>query len=495
MQIAFITPELQSIVRRTNLASASESLARALHDARQDVRVLLPWTQDVDTAPLGELRERARVQVPDGNLTQEFRILEGSLAGLPVYLFENEPFFGSRHPYGGDEGPYEDNWRRYALFARAVLASLEALSFRADILHCLDWTTGLIPLLHHYEWIEKQPDHPTSKAGTYFAIHNLAMQGAFEREILPHIGVPHRAFRAIGGCELGGRVNYLKAGAEFATILGTHSPGHALRIQEKDRGYGLEHTFQRRKKELVGISHGIDYQAWDPSTDPVLPANFDRSDAALNGKRKCKAALQAALKLDNGPRTPVACSIGRWDADSGFDLLVECLTELLERNVEVIVMGQGSTEMSQRLLTWEKAFVGRMRVVDGYNAHTAHIMMGGSDLLLLPSHYQPANPLFAIAMRYGVLPVVYGKSGLEDSVVDYPTDKRHGTGFHFSPYTADGLMECVHEALQVYKEANKWKLIVKRALAQDFSWDATAAEYVKAYRRVTRRVKQRQESA
>jgi starch synthase len=151
LQIAFITPELQSLVQRTNLANVSESLARALHSARQDVRVFMPWTQDVDTSALGELVERATLRVPDGNLTQTFRVLEGALDGLPVYLFDNEPFFGSRHPYGGDEGPYPDNWRRFALFGRAVLASLEELSFEADILHCLDWTTGLIPLLQRLE--------------------------------------------------------------------------------------------------------------------------------------------------------------------------------------------------------------------------------------------------------------------------------------------------------------------------------------------------------
>ena len=495
MQIAFITPELHSLVRRSNLAGVAESLSLALRDHRQDVRVFLPWTQDVDTAALGHLAERGSLRVPDGNLTQSFRILEGQLGNLPVYLFENEPFFGSRHPYGGSDGPYADNWRRYALFARAVLASMEILGFHPEVLHCLDWTTGLIPILHRLDYIEKQPDHPVSKAGTYFGIHNLAMQGVFERDILPHIGIPHYFFRHVDGVELGGRVNYLKSGAEFATVLGTHSPAHALKIQERDRGYGLEETFERRKKELIGIHNGIDYQAWDPSADPCLPASFDPSDRDLNGKRKCKAALQAALKLDNGPRTPIACSIGRWDADSGFDILVEVLTQILERNVEVIIMGQGSPEMSQRLMTWEKAFVGRMRVIEGYNARTAHLMMGGSDILLLPSHYQPANPFFAIAMRYGVLPVVYAKSGLEDTVVDYLSDKRHGTGFHFHSYTASGLMECVHDVIQTYREANKWKLIVKRALNQDFSWAATATEYQKAYRRVLRRVKQRLESA
>jgi len=490
LRIALITPEYHSLVRRTNLALVAESLAKALQGARQEVGVFLPRTADVDLDALTGLRLRTQVEVSDPQGPLLFEVHEGRVGDVTVFLFENDALFGRRHPYGNEEGPYADNWRRYAAFSRAVLASLEALQFTPEVLHCLDWTTGLVPL-YHLRLTEGKPDHPLAQTGTYFAIHNLAMQGVFEREILPHVGIPHRYFRGVGGIELSSKVNFLKAGAEFATIVGTHSAGHALKIQQRDRGYGLEETFQRRKKELVGIPNGIDYEAWNPSSDSALPAPFGPTDKDLAGKRKCKAQLQAQLKLDNGPRTAVACTIGRWDADSGFDLVAEVLTEILERNVELVVMGQGSPEMTQRLATWESAFVGRMRVIDGYDQRTAHLMMGGADILLLPSHYQPANPLFAIAMRYGVVPIVYARSGLEDQVLDFTTDKRAGTGFHFQPYTADGLMNGVNEALGVYKDPEKWRLIVRRCLAQDLSWHATAEEYLKAYRRVTRRAKTR----
>lgn len=464
----------------------AESLSKALQASRQEVLVLLPRTVDIDVGLLGNLVDRGVVHVEGAT----FQLVEGRLGDLTIVLLENDALFGTRHPYGDQEGPYPDNWRRYACFARAVLSGLDVLGFQPDILHCMDWTTGLIPLYQRM-LVEGDPDHPLGNTGTYFAIHNLAMQGSFEREILPHVGIPHRFFRGIDGIELGGKVNFLKTGAEFATIVGTHSPGHALKIQERDRGYGLEDTFQRRKKELVGIANGIDYQAWNPESDPVLASPFGPNDKDLNGKKRCKTALQAALKLDNGPRTPIACTIGRWDADGGFDLVAEVLTELLERNVELVVMGQGSPEMTQRLATWEGAFVGRMRVIDGYDAHSAHLMMGGADILLLPSHYQPANPLFAIGMRYGVVPVVYGRSGLEDLVVDYRKDKRKATGFHFEPYTPDGLMEGVSECLAAYRDQEKWRQLTKRCLNQNFSWEATAAEYLKAYRRVTRRSKSR----
>jgi len=490
LRIALITPEFHSLVRRTNLALVAESLAKALQGARQEVGVFLPRTIDVDPSVLSGVQSRGEVRIPDGNGSITFQVLEGRFGDVPVYLFENEALFARRHPYGDHEGPYPDNWKRYASFSRAVLASFETLSFLPEVLHCMDWTTGLVPL-YLQRLLEAVPDHPLAQSGTYFAIHNLAMQGVFEREILAQIDIPHRYFRNVNGLELASKVNFLKAGAEFATIVGTHSPGHALKIQERDRGYGLEETFQRRKKELVGISNGIDYEAWNPENDPALPASFGPGDKDLAGKRKCKAVLQAQLKLDNGPRTAVACTMGRWDADGGFDLVAEVLTEILERNVELIVMGQGSPEMTQRLATWEGAFVGRMRVIDGYDQRTAHLMMGGADILLLPSHYQPANPLFAIAMRYGVVPVVYARSGLEDQVLDFGADKRGGTGFHFQPYTAEGLMGGVTECLAAYKDPEKWRLITRRCMAQDLSWQATAEEYLKAYRRVTRRAKTR----
>jgi starch synthase len=490
LRIALITPEFHSLVRRTNLALVVESLAKALQSARQEVGVFLPRTRDVETEALTGLRERSEVKVKDGGAGQRFLVREGRFGDVPVFLFENEALFGNRHPYGDHEGPYADNWKRYALFSQAVLASFEALQFMPEVLHGFDWTTGLLPL-YHQRLVEANPEHPLAQAGTYFAIHNLAMQGVFEREILPHVGIPHRYFRHIEGLELGGKVNFLKAGAEFATIVGTHSPSHALKIQERDRGYGLEETFQRRKKELVGIPNGIDYRTWNPENDPALPAPFGPSDRDFAGKKKCKAVLQTQLKLDNGPRTPIACTMGRWDADGGFDLVAEVLTEILERNVELVLMGQGSPDLTQRLRTWEGAFVGRMRVIDGYDQRTAHLMMGGADILLLPSHYQPANPLFAIGLRYGVVPLVYARSGLEDQVPDFTSDKRGGVGFHFQPYKPEGLMEGLNQTLAVYKDPDKWRLLVRRGMALNLSWEATAEEYLKAYRRVTRRSKAR----
>ena len=495
MKVAFVTPELLSLVRRTNLAGVAESLAQALLRNGADVRVFLPRTAQVNIEMLTDVKDPVEVTVKDGRTPRTFEVRKGKLAGLPVMLFENEQLFGTRHPYGDEEGPYADNWRRYALFARAVLESLPHVGFTPDVFHCVDWSTGMLPVYHEADYLKKKPDHPAAKAGTFFSIHNLAMQGVFEREILPHIGLAHEHFRYVGGVELAGKVNYLKAGAEYATVIGTHSQSHAERIQQKDRGYGMEETFQRRKKELVGISNGIDYAAWDPSSDPHLPSKFSTKDKDPAGKRRCKAALQQSMGLDVGPRQPIACTIGRWDADSGFDLLAEILTPVLERGVQLLIMGTGDADVHQRLRTMEGTFMGRCRVVHGYDAQAAHLIMAGSDLLLLPSHYNPSNSLFAVGMRYGVAPLVYASSGLEDLIVDTGADEEKGTGFHFQPYSSEGLLEGIEGAVKFYRNASNWKALLRRLLAQDFSWESTAAEYLKAYRRVTRRARARHKAS
>ncbi|MCB9916217.1 MAG: glycogen synthase [Planctomycetes bacterium] len=489
MKIAFVTPELQSLVRRTNLAEISESLPRTLVRGGHDVRVFLPKTCEVDTSVLEGLRPVGRVRVRDGEGRVELELQQGYLGELPVVLVCHERLFGRRQPYGDENGPYADNWRRYAVFARAVLEALGELDFKADLLHCFDWTTGLIPVFRELEYAERDPEHPAARAGVYFAIHNLAMQGTFEREVLPKIGIPLHLFQNVHGVALDGRVNFLKAGAEFATILGTPSPTQAKRIQETDRGYGLEDTFARRKKEIVGVSSGIDYATWDPEQDSLLPATFSASTAGLAGKRKNKQNLQTSFKLDKGPRTPVVGVIGRFDADSGCDLLAEVMTDLLERNFEVVMMGQGQAEILERVKTIEATFSGRCRLIQGYHVATAHLLLAGADVFLLPAHYQPSNALCAIAMRYGAVPVIYEHAGLDDLLVDYALDAKGGTGFTFKAYNGEGLLTAMDELRAVYKAANKWKDLTLRCMKQDFSWEATGEAYLRAYRRVTRRVR------
>ncbi|MBK8180466.1 MAG: glycogen synthase [Planctomycetes bacterium] len=495
MKLAFVTPELDPLVRKTPLAELARVLPRALSQTGNEVRIFLPASEGLDLTNLPPLEPLGVVSVTSGESSTSFSIRKTTLEGMVVYVFGHPVMFKDRQPYGNDEGPYRDNGKRYAAFSRAVLASLPIVDFAPDVLHCFDWTTGLVPVIREVEYAERQPDHPAAKAGVYFHITNLAMQGSFERDLLAQIALPHSLFQRVDGIELGGKVSFLKAGCEFSTILGTNSIGHARRIQEQDRGYGLEETFRRRSKELVGIPTGVDYKTWNPEEDTLLAQSYGAADKNLNGKRRCKVALQQQLSLEKAPRSPLVALLGRFDTDNGFDLVAEQLTSILEHGFEVVLMGAGRPDMHERLKTLETSFPGRCRLIEGYYNNTAHAILGAADLLLFPSHYAAGSAQCAIAMRYGVVPIVYSGSGLEDYVLDFGTNQRTGTGFHFKNYTGEGLLAGVDEARKLYKDQAAWNTLVRRCLRQDFSWQAIAAEYVKAYRRVTRRIRPREKSA
>lgn len=489
MKVAFATPELQSLVRRTNLAEIAEQLPRALVRAGANVRVFLPLIKDIDTSILTGLTNVGSLILPDGEESVRVRLIRGKLGELEIVLVDHAQLFRTRHPYGDAQGPYDDNWRRYAIFARAVLEGLELIRFSADVIHCFDWTTGLIPVIQKLEYQDLGKKHPASKAGTFFAVQNTAMQGSFEREILPKIGVPHSEFHAIGGVELGSKINYLKAGTEYATIIGTNSPTLVESVVEMPNDNTVFDTFRRRKKEIVGITPGINYRSWDPTCDPLLTQTYGPDDKdPTPGKRKCKVSLQRALKLDNGPRTPLICVIGQFDSDGGFDIVSEAITPMLERSVQVVMMGPGSPEVLERLHTIEQTFAGRCRIIEGYNVNTAHVLLGGSDILLLPAHFHAAPTLPAIGLRYGVVPVAYGNSGLADVVRDVRRNPKVGTGFTFKSYDSESMLEDgIDAARQYYKSITDWNQLVHRCLAEDNSWAAAAKEQLRAYRRVRRR--------
>ena len=488
MRIAFVTPELQPLVRRTNLAEMAEALPKTLVAQNQKVLVFLPHTVDVDPNEIEDLKIVGEVGVGELSSTP-FTVSTGVYRTIPLALFNHPVLFKGRNPYGNENGPYPDNWRRYAAFARAVLASFKLLNFSPAIIHCLDWTAGMVPLYRYTEYLHRDLNHPVSKAGVFFSFQNIAMQGSFERQILPDIGVPVELFKNIHGLERDGRVNFLKAGLEFSHIISAPSPLQAVRIQSVDRGYGLEGTFQRRADDLIGITNGINYSAWDPATDPNLSHTYAAKDKDLTAKRNCKRVLQKDTGLDTGARTLLAGVIGRLDADGGYDLLAEVMTHILERNIELVLMGSGQPEILERIRSIEATFTGRCRLIENYDTQTAHRIMAGSDILLLPPHHNPTHALSAIAMRYGTPPLVYAHSGLEDTVSSFSTNKRTPTGFTFSPYSGEGLLEGLDGVRDIWKDTAEWKKLSFRCMRQDFSWEETASQYLKAYRTVSKRLK------
>jgi starch synthase len=452
------------------LGDVAAALPRALAARGHAVAVVSPRYGSIDPRAAGFTRRDSAVRI------------RGEAASLWVkkgrpthYLVEHERLFGSRLGLYGEAGrDYADNAERFTWLARSALALPGATGMRPRIVHANDWQTGLVPyLLGH----EHGQDPALARARTVFTIHNLAYQGVFPKEVLPHLGLPWEVFRH-DAMEFHDQLSFMKGGLVFADALTTVSPTYAKEILTPQGGQSLDPLLRQRRAALHGILNGIDLAEWDPATDPHLPAHY--SARALGGKARCKSALQRELGLPERVDVPLVAVVSRLAEQKGIDLVVAAIPELLSRDVQLAVLGSGERRYEEALARAARDHGARAAVRIGFDEGLAHRMEAGADLFLMPSRFEPCGLNQMYSLRYGTVPVVRAVGGLEDTVEDYDGWRR-GTGFKFRDYTPQALLLAVRRAIETFRDHRAWKGIVARGMAEDFGWDKSAAGYEKLY--------------
>jgi starch synthase len=471
MEILFVASEVSPWSKTGGLGDVAGALPRALAARGHKVSVVTPRYGSIAAAPAGFVRRDAALRVR-GEATAVW-VHEGPPA---VYLVESERLFGSRRGLYGEGGrDYPDNAERFAFLARAALALPGAMRLRPRIVHANDWQAGLVPWLLGHEHAQ---DPALAGARTVFTIHNLAYQGVFPKEVVAHLGLPWSVFRP-EAMEFYDRLGFLKAALTGADELTTVSPTYAREILSPEGGFGLDPVLRHRRAHLHGILNGIDVAEWDPANDPHLPAHY--SARALAGKGRCKAALQAELGLPVRAEVPLVAMVSRLAEQKGLDLVVAALPELIARDVQVAVLGSGERAYEEALVRAARDRPDRMAVRIGFDEGLAHRLEGGGDVFLMPSRFEPCGLNQMYSLRYGTVPVVRGVGGLDDTVEDYDGWNR-GTGFKFRDYTPAALLLATRRALDAYRDRRAWRGLVARGMAQDFSWDRSAASYEALYR-------------
>ncbi|HTN51116.1 MAG TPA: glycogen synthase GlgA, partial [Anaeromyxobacter sp.] len=372
---------------------------------------------------------------------------------------------------------YGDNAERFTWLSRAALALPAALRLRPRVVHANDWQTGLCPWLLRNEHAE---DPSLAGARTVFTIHNLAYQGVFPKDVVPFLGLPWDEFR-FDGFEFHDQLSFMKAALSFADALTTVSPTYAREIVTPDGGHGLDLVLRHRRADLHGILNGIDVSEWDPARDPHLPAHFRADD--LSGKARCKEALARELSLPVRPEVPLVGMVGRLAEQKGVDLVAAALPTLLEHGVQVALLGSGQPEYQDVFAGAARARPDRVAARIGFDEGLAHRIEAGADLFLMPSRFEPCGLNQMYSLRYGTVPVVRAVGGLEDTVEDYDGWQR-GTGFKFRDYTPAALLLALRRALETFRDQRAWSGLVRRGMAQDFSWERSAASYEALYRRL-----------
>ena len=480
MRVLYITAELYPWVKSGGLGDVAAALPPALIAGGIDVRLLLPGFRGFLDAFTG-LTDVARLQTPFA--AERVRV---GLARLPgsdslAYLVDHPVFYDRPgNPYAGPDGSdWPDNHRRFALLGRAAaeLARGADPNWRPDLLHGHDWHAGLAPAYLAAS---------SSEAGhvpTVFTVHNLAYRGLFPAGVFPEFALPP-GFFSVNGVEFFGMVSFIKAGLYYADRLTTVSPTYAREIQTPDFGWGLDGLLRTRADALTGILNGVDTGIWDPRHDAALPRPYGIEDAA-SGKEAAKAALQHRLGLEPLADAPLFGVVSRLIPQKGLDLVLAGLPAILAAGGQLALLGTGDGDLEQGFTVAAAQYQGRVAAQIDYDERLAHLIIGGSDVILVPSRFEPCGLTQLYALRYGSLPLVRRVGGLADTVVDAtPTSLSDGaaTGFAFDDETPQGLISAAGRAVALFRERESWQRMMRRAMTRDFSWAAAARHYIAIYR-------------
>lgn len=473
MQVVFASAEAAPFVKTGGLGDVAGSLPRALVAAGADVIVMVPKYGTIASEYTDRMEHVADFYVSLG-WRNEYCGLERLVIDGVTYLFiDNERYFKRDYPYG-----FFDDGERFAFFSKAVTESLQHLpeGFQCDVLHCNDWHTALAPVFLR-EFYQGLPLYERVK--TVFSIHNIAFQGQYADTILNDIlGMAHipNAARQLRCDERS--INYMQGALDYSDAITTVSPSYAWEIQTPEYGEGLDGILRRRSNVLSGILNGIDTNAWNPATDPMIHANYSAAD--MSGKKACKAALQEELGLEVRDDRPLMVMVTRLTRQKGMDLVTYALDRILSGGVQVAVLGTGDYEEPMRYFA--NKYPGTCAARITFDNALSHRMYAGADMFLMPSLFEPCGLSQMIAMRYGTLPVVRETGGLRDTVAPYNQFTGEGTGFTFANFNGDEMGDAVFRGARLYWDDHAaWDQLVQNAMAADFSWVRSADEYMNLY--------------
>lgn len=471
MKVLLVASEAHPFIKTGGLGDVMGALPQSLMDLGMDVRVVIPKYRDIKDEFKGKLKFLKWFMVRVGWRTQYCGVYECKHKGVTYYLLDNEYYFGRDGLYG-----YYDDGEKFAFFDRAVLEFLKQINWKPDVLHCNDWQTGMVPVLLKLEYIY---DDFYKNMKTVFSIHNLYFQGVFSPDVLPEVfGYNYEPFRN-GSLELHGGVSFLKGGINYSDQVSTVSETYANEIQTPEYGENIDGLLRCRSYALKGIVNGIDYEEYDPETDKFIAENYSADD--LKGKYINKEELQKELGLTVNKDIPMIGVVSRLTHQKGCDLIINILDRVLQKDVQVVVIGTGDYLYEETFKNFQYRYPGKVSANIMFDNGLAHKIYAASDMLFMPSLFEPCGLGQLIALRYGSLPIVRETGGLKDTISPYNKYNGEGNGFGFRNYNYSELMNATEQALEIYRHKDIWEALVLQAMKSNNSWEKSAKGYKALY--------------
>jgi starch synthase len=474
LNVFFIASEATPYAKTGGLADVAGALPKALFRLGQRASLVMPRYNVEKIEAAGKKLFELKFQF--GHQARSSAIYVDSWVGIPVYFVDAPEYFCRGRLYGEP-----DDAERFAYFSRASLELVRALGEKVDVLHLNDWMTGLAAAYLRTIYLG---DAALADSKILFTIHNLAFQGLFDPGLLPKFGLPWQIYRTEGGIEFYGQASALKAGIVFSDAISTVSKRYSQEIQTPEFGHGFDGLLRARSRDLFGILNGVDYQEWNPETDPHIAANYSIRD--LSGKGECKRDLLRVFGLTEELDRPLIGCIARLSDQKGFDLVLEAIDRILDEGARFVLLGSGEPKYERAFQSLSRARPSQVGVHIGFSNELAHKIEAGADMFLMPSRFEPCGLNQMYSLRYGTVPIVRGVGGLDDTIEDFDRATLSGNGFKFYDYNSGRLLEKVCEALLVYSDKGLWRTLMLNGMRADHSWEASARQYIELYRALVR---------
>ncbi len=477
LKVLLLSAEVVPFAKTGGLADVAGSLPKAVRALGHDIRVAMPRYGRISAEKFGLKPRLDPFPVPMDDTTEPASILEGRIGtDVPVYFVENARFYDRDGIY-----MYPDDAERFIFLCRSALEMCRQMSWRPDVIHCHDWHTAIIP-----NWIQTiyRDDPFFHDVATLYTIHNLAYQGIFGHRILEIAGIEAYGFIAHPDVapDLNDVVDLMARGILFADIINTVSERYASEILTPEYGERLDPILRDRRDRLFGVLNGIDYEVYNPATDPHIASRY--SIDRLENRWANKAALQREAGLPERTDIPLIGAISRLADQKGFDLIAQIIDAWMQHlPSQFVLLGTGEQRYHDLFESIRARYPDRIAAFLTFNAPLAQRIYAGSDMFLMPSRFEPCGLGQMIAMRYGSVPIVRATGGLADTVKDYHPHSYEGNGFSFEPYDAMALYTTLVRAVETYKYQDVWRRLMVRGMSADFSWERSAQKYVDLYYR------------
>lgn len=415
MKIVFAASECAPYAKTGGLADVVAALPRELVRQGHQVTTYLPLYKQAAAYLASKLVPRVvahpGITVPFQYYNRFAAIVDGGKQdGVQIYFVDVPEFYNRDGIYGNARGDFADNAERFGGFSRAVLEATKSFGV-PDVFHVHDWQTSLLTILLRTIY---SSDPMLRRVPSLLTIHNAGYQGWFAPSAIEKLLLPWEIFN-MDAVEQNNTFNSLKGGIAFADAITAVSRRYAEEIKTPEFGAGLDPMLRKRARDLVGIVNGVDYQEWNPATDPQIAAHYSPQD--MRGKQECRRDLLHAFGLDHVPdSTPVVGVVSRLVAQKGFDIFAGAAEDIMAENVALVVLGSGERvyeDMFRSLQRWHPA---KMSAHLKYDNALAHKVEAGADIFLMPSHYEPCGLNQIYSLKYGTVPVVRATGGLDDTI-------------------------------------------------------------------------------